>query len=227
MPPLSRRALLATVAAGVTGGVAECNALSREPPPTPTQADGFGRMPLYVADGVPLPEGAEPLTVPSMPPLVGVSRSSRPTSRTPLKPSRRCGPHPGGRRLSGRTGLGFDCRTNRPFGRSVDAFESLRSAPFDRGYSGCREALGSGRSVSNFPNKLGASLWFPPERDVARCYRFETPIWNRIDAASNVFREAQRVAISPYHQSGSAQCSQFLLGEESGGAPAASPDKRT
>jgi hypothetical protein len=63
MSPRSRRSLLATVATGLASGVAGCNArldgLSASPPPV-RLAD---LDPLYVADGVSLPDGAEPLTV--------------------------------------------------------------------------------------------------------------------------------------------------------------------
>ncbi|RZV06117.1 hypothetical protein BDK88_4074 [Natrinema hispanicum] len=63
MPPLSRRALLATVVAGSSSGVAGCNALSKDSSSTPTSSDGFGGIPLYVAEGVPLPDGADVVTV--------------------------------------------------------------------------------------------------------------------------------------------------------------------
>lgn len=63
MPPLSRRALLATVVAGSASGVAGCNAFSRDSSSTPTPSDGFGGIPLSVADGVPLPDGADVVTV--------------------------------------------------------------------------------------------------------------------------------------------------------------------
>jgi hypothetical protein len=63
MSPLSRRALLTTVAAGSAASVAGCNAVSRDTTPTPAQFDRPDGTPLYVADGVPLPEGADPPTV--------------------------------------------------------------------------------------------------------------------------------------------------------------------
>jgi len=63
MPPRSRRALLAAVVAGFAGSIAGCNTLSEESSPTPTLYDGFDGLPLYVADGVRLPEGVDLLTV--------------------------------------------------------------------------------------------------------------------------------------------------------------------
>jgi hypothetical protein len=62
MPPLSRRSLLATVTAGAASSVAGCNALSRHTTPDASR-DGFSTTPLYVADGVPLPDGVDVITV--------------------------------------------------------------------------------------------------------------------------------------------------------------------
>lgn len=63
MPPHSRRALLAAVATGLAGGTAGCNTPfgGSAPSPSPNRLDGVD--PLYVADGVSLPDGADPLTV--------------------------------------------------------------------------------------------------------------------------------------------------------------------
>jgi hypothetical protein len=63
MSPLSRRALLATVAAGSAGSLAGCNALSRDSSPSPPPSGGFGGGPLYVADGVSLPDDADVVAV--------------------------------------------------------------------------------------------------------------------------------------------------------------------
>jgi hypothetical protein len=63
MPPLSRRALLSTLAASSTSCLAGCNALSRDSHSPSTQSRNFGGNPLYIADGVPLPEESDPVTV--------------------------------------------------------------------------------------------------------------------------------------------------------------------
>ncbi|WP_048077345.1 hypothetical protein [Halorubrum sp. AJ67] len=62
MPSRSRRALLAAVGTGFAGGLAGCSArlgnLTSQ-----TDPNEFSVGPLYVADGVPLPDGADPQTV--------------------------------------------------------------------------------------------------------------------------------------------------------------------
>ncbi|TKX63788.1 hypothetical protein EXE48_02015 [Halorubrum sp. ASP1] len=63
MPPRSRRSLLATVATGLAGGVAGCNARFGGSPSPPTRTDLDDVGPLYVGDGVRLPDGSDPLTV--------------------------------------------------------------------------------------------------------------------------------------------------------------------
>ncbi|ELZ47840.1 hypothetical protein C464_07960 [Halorubrum coriense DSM 10284] len=63
MPPHSRRALLATAATGLAGGAAGCNAPLGGGPSSRPSARLDEVDPLYVADGVPLPDGSDPLTV--------------------------------------------------------------------------------------------------------------------------------------------------------------------
>ncbi len=62
MPSLTRRALLGVTVAGAAGA-AGCAARSRTASPTPGAPDELDRAPLYVADGVALPDGADPITV--------------------------------------------------------------------------------------------------------------------------------------------------------------------
>ena len=63
MLPRSRRSLLATVATGLAGGVAGCTTRIGGSSASPPPARIADVDPLYVADGVPLPDGADPLTV--------------------------------------------------------------------------------------------------------------------------------------------------------------------
>lgn len=63
MPSRSRRALLAAVGTGFAGGLAGCSARIGDSPSAQTDPNEFDVGPVYVADGVRLPDGAEPQTV--------------------------------------------------------------------------------------------------------------------------------------------------------------------
>ncbi|QAU12550.1 hypothetical protein EKH57_07325 [Halorubrum sp. BOL3-1] len=63
MPSRSRRALLAAVGAGFAGGLAGCSARIGDLSTARTSPNDFDVGPHYVADGVPLPDGADPRTV--------------------------------------------------------------------------------------------------------------------------------------------------------------------
>ena len=63
MPSRSRRALLAAAATGFAGGLAGCGARIGDLSTAGTGPTGFDVGPLYVADGVRLPDGADPQTV--------------------------------------------------------------------------------------------------------------------------------------------------------------------
>ena len=63
MPSRSRRALLAAVGTGFAGGLAGCSARIGDLSTAQTGPNEFDVGPVYVADGVPLPDGADPQTV--------------------------------------------------------------------------------------------------------------------------------------------------------------------